>query len=314
MSPMIVIADRSGSHHARLVGNHLQKRGARVFIADVQELGAGAEISFCPNSPKESEWRRRNGEVLRMSEASVVWYRPGNSPDIPIELSDQRERPFVAREWRELVCGLLTSLDVPMINPFHAAADATKPYQLVLARRVGLAVPDTIVTNSARRAMEFVTASGCAVHKTLTGIAGRTLATKRWDDDARFLHELELAPTILQRRVDGTRELRITAVGDRLFAAEFSTPFVDARLDRAVTHVPHELPTHVERALLCLMEQLSLSVATIDMRIDGRGEYQFLEINPSGGVIFLWIEVRTGMPISEAIADLLYDVSRGGSS
>src|SRR6185503_1800678 len=146
-------------------------------------------------------------------------------------------------------------------------------------------------------------------HKTMTGMAARTLATRAWGDlDAERLPELELAPTIFQRRVDGTRELRITVVGERLFAAEFSTGLTDGRLDRAVSHTRHDLPTAVARGLLSLLERLALSFAAVDMRIDARGEYQFLELNPAG--VFLWIEVRTGMPISAAVADLLLDVSR----
>lgn len=130
------------------------------------------------------------------------------------------------------------------------------------------------------------------------------MATKLWEErDAEFLTELELAPTIFQRRVSGTRELRITAAGDRVFAAEYSTTFVDGRTDGAASYVPHQLPASVEARLGALLEELALPFATIDMRIDPRGEYQFLEVNTAGQ--FLWIEIRTQMPISAAIADLL---------
>lgn len=306
---MIVIVDRPNDQHVRVVSNHLEGKGARVFIADVHELGAGAELSFSPESADATEWRRPCGHVLRMSDVGAIWYRPGRSPDVPAALSDADEHRFAVRQWRELITGVLTSFDVPMINSFAAMSKATKPHQLALARRVGLAVPETIITSSAQRVMDFMGGDEDVVHKTIVGMPDRILATKRWDTaDARLLHDLELAPTIFQRRVHGTRELRITAVGDRLFAAEFSTTFADGRLDRAVTHVPHELPVSVARGLLSLLEQLSLSIATIDMRIDTRGEYWFLEVNPGGGV-FLWIEIRTGMPISEAIADLLLDAA-----
>jgi hypothetical protein len=305
---MIIIADRMDGHHARVVQGHLEQRGARVFIADVSELGVGAELSFCPQAPERTEWRRRDGTVMRMSEAEAIWFRPGDAPDIPLEVSDRGDRRFCAREWRELVRGAFTSCDVPMVNPFHAMLNATKPYQLTMACRAGLAVPDTLITSSTRRVLEFVAGPGEVVHKTITGTDDRLLATKLWDDgDAQSLHELELAPTIFQRRVDGTRELRITVVGERVFAAEFSTALTDGRLDRAVSYKRHELPTHVARGLLTLLERLSLPFATVDMRIDARGEYQFLEVNPAG--VFLGIEIRTGMPIAAAVADLLYDAA-----
>ena len=40
---MIVIVDRPNDQHVRVVSNHLEGKGARVFIADVHELGAGAD-------------------------------------------------------------------------------------------------------------------------------------------------------------------------------------------------------------------------------------------------------------------------------
>ena len=120
--------------------------------------------------------------------------------------------------------------------------------------------------------------------------------------------------------MSGTRELRITVAGERVFAAEFRTELVDGRLDRASAYAPHTLPRSVERALLVLLERLSLPFATVDLRIDRDGEYRFLELNPTGQ--FLWIEIRTGMPISAAVADLLLetaqrhetDVTRSGPS
>jgi hypothetical protein len=306
---MIVIVDRTRDPHVRAVKAHLEKRGVGVFVADPAELGEGAELSFWPEAPERTEWRRSDRTVLRMSEARAIWYRPKAPPTTPIEVDDREDRRFIEREWHELIRGVFMSSEVPQINPFHAMTTATKPHQLAAAYRVGLAVPDTLITSSARRVLTFVDQAGDVVHKVMTAPDDRLLATKRWeDDDAKSLHALELCPAIFQRRVDGMRELRITAVGERLFAAEFSTTFVDGRLDLAASHVPHELPPSVARALLVLLEHLSLPYAAVDMRIDARGEYHFLEANPAGQ--FLWIEIRTGMPISAAVADLLYDESR----
>src|SRR6185503_5641548 len=114
----------------RVVKCQLEKRGANVFIADVSELGAGAEISFFPEAPERTEWRRRDGTAMRMSEAEAIWFRPGDSAQIPAEVDDREDRRFSAREWRELVHGTFMSCGAPMINPFHATLNATKPYQL----------------------------------------------------------------------------------------------------------------------------------------------------------------------------------------
>jgi glutathione synthase/RimK-type ligase-like ATP-grasp enzyme len=51
-----------------------------------------------------------------------------------------------------------------------------------------------------------------------------------------------------------------------------------------------------------------LEFGCIDMILTPDGEYVFLEINPSGQ--WLWVQKKTGLPIAEAIADLL--ITRDG--
>ena len=305
---MILVVDHVEDPHVRVVQTHLARKRAQVFVADPSELGVGGELSFFSKAPERSEWRRKDGTVARLGEVRAIWYRPKVPPTTPTEVVDHEDRRFIQREWSELLRGVLTSLDVPQINSFRASVGATKPRQLAIAHRLGLAIPDTIFTNSAARALEFVNGAGPTVHKVLTPPEDRLLATKEWEEaDAPLLDALTLCPIIFQRRIDGTRELRITAVGERLFAAEFSTTMVDGRMDQAVVHRRHELPRSVEQRLLALLGALSLHYAAIDMRIDARGEYQFLEANPAGQ--YLWIEIRTGMPISEAVADLLVSLA-----
>jgi hypothetical protein len=307
---MIAIVDHSRDVHVRVVKDHLEKKGARVFVCDPHELGAGADLSFWPQAPERTEWRRRDGTMMRLSDVRAVWFRPKVSPGVPLDVTALADRQFIEGEWSALIRGAFLAFGAPQINPFRAMVEATKPYQMRLARAVGLAVPETLITSSARRAREFVAGPGDVVHKVMAAPDDRLLATKQWEAaDADWWHALELCPSIFQRQIAGTRELRITAVGERLFAAEFSPAFVDGRLDAAAPHVAHELPRAVAHGLLTLLERLSLAYAAIDMRIDAHGEYQFLEANPAGQ--FLWIEIATGMPISAAVADLLYAMARG---
>ena len=54
-----------------------------------------------------------------------------------------------------------------------------------------------------------------------------------------------------------------------------------------------------------LMKALKINFGAIDMILTPEGEYVFLEVNPNGQ--WGWIEKLTGMPISQAIADVLSD-------
>ena len=72
-----------------------------------------------------------------------------------------------------------------------------------------------------------------------------------------------------------------------------------------VKHEPCELPPEIVKKLLQAMRIWDLQFGAIDMILTPKGDYVFLEVNPSGK--WGWIEAITGMPISKAIADLLVD-------
>ena len=58
---------------------------------------------------------------------------------------------------------------------------------------------------------------------------------------------------------------------------------------------------------MLLMKQLGLIYAAIDMAIDSEGNHVFFEVNPGGQ--WLFIEIATDLPISDAMADSLTDIS-----
>ena len=58
------------------------------------------------------------------------------------------------------------------------------------------------------------------------------------------------------------------------------------------------------------MDYFCLNYGAIDIILTPDGQHVFLELNPCGE--FFWLEVAPGLPISEAIADVLagHSVSR----
>jgi glutathione synthase/RimK-type ligase-like ATP-grasp enzyme len=114
---------------------------------------------------------------------------------------------------------------------------------------------------------------------------------------------VRLAPVIFQRYLPAGVDLRITAVGDRLFAAEAVNAGeykIDVRFNTAVTYRPHRLPEDVASKLLALQRRLGLEYGAIDMRRTPEGEYVFFEVNPAGQ--FLYVEEPAGLPIAAALA------------
>jgi glutathione synthase/RimK-type ligase-like ATP-grasp enzyme len=115
---------------------------------------------------------------------------------------------------------------------------------------------------------------------------------------------------ILQAYVPKQLELRITVVGQQIFAAEIHSQQTHhtrhdwRRYDLSNTpHFPHELPLEVSERCIQLVNRLELCYGAIDMILTPDGQYVFLELNPSGQ--YGWIEQETGLPISSAICDFL---------
>lgn len=106
--------------------------------------------------------------------------------------------------------------------------------------------------------------------------------------------------------------MHIIAVGNQLYTAEIDardTAYpVDMRMVIGEAPIrPIQLPAAVNDALLKLQQQLGLLYGAIDVRRTEQGEYYFLEVNPAGQWMF--VETRTGLPVSRAITDYLTEMS-----
>jgi glutathione synthase/RimK-type ligase-like ATP-grasp enzyme len=213
-------------------------------------------------------------------------------------------------EWGAVLDSVFSSSSIRAVSPLISQRAATKPRQLAAASEIGISIPATLITNDPAAALAFVEQYGRVIHKVMNEPTHRFLETKMWmDDDLARVGDIELAPIVLQELVVAPYEIRVTFVGDRLFAARVTAPqdsVVDSRLDRSRLFLPHVLPADVARDLRSLMAALGLSFGTIDLKLTESGEYVFLEVNPQGQ--FLYIEIMTGLPISTAVADYLVSV------
>jgi glutathione synthase/RimK-type ligase-like ATP-grasp enzyme len=200
-----------------------------------------------------------------------------------------------------------------------------KAWQLEVAAALGFDMPPTLITNSPEAFLAFYREhdgqiiskpihNGIVWEATETqtaapvrAMAYTTLVTPR---DVGYAAALRYCPTIVQAYVPKHLELRITVVGQQVFACEIHSQHTHhtrhdwRRYDLSHTpHRPHALPEPVRQLCLQLVARLGLCYGAIDMVLTPEGRYVFLEINPNGQ--FAWIEDLAGLPISEALCDLL---------
>jgi glutathione synthase/RimK-type ligase-like ATP-grasp enzyme len=172
-------------------------------------------------------------------------------------------------------------------------------------------VPRTRITSDPDAARAFVRDHGVGrtVFKTFS-------ATHQVWRETRLVREAELdmldavrvAPVIFQEYVEAEADLRVTIVGERIFPAAIDSRGTDYPVDFRMslgqaTTTATELPAEVEAGLRALMARLGLVYGAVDLRRTPAGEHVFLEVNTAGE--FLFIEQRTGQPITQAMVDWL---------
>ena len=245
-----------------------------------------------------------------------MWYR---RPVAPRPNGDDPGEPFGVQESQAALENLWSRLECTWISPPERIRAATpRLMQLRTAAALGLDVLPTLLTNDRDEASAFIRSHGSVVIKPIgIGLVPQTsTATMRMvftqilapEDIDACLTSLRSAPVLLQQLAPKRVDLRVTVVGERVFATEIETP-PDAPIDwRAVDddqlrHRPHELPAGLEQTIVVLVRRLGLAFGALDFVLTPDGRYVFLEINPNGQ--WAWIEQVLGTPIAAALVDEL---------
>jgi len=313
---MILIVSSVMDAHARCVAQELEKLGEAVFFLDMSHCGSGTLVEHqIGRSGAPLTLTTEDGTLINLCEVSAVWHRRPQRPRFPSDLIDIEDRNFANLEWIDALDSLLLSIDARHMNPLWSQRAALKPRQLEIARRLGLRIPATLVTNDPLRVNEFLTMHrNNVVYKSLTAPNHCFLATRRWSEtDGAALVDLPISPAIFQEEIIGPSDVRVTIVGQEIFAARIDTSAsrpssdrqsdVDSRLDLDAPYELHDLPESIAQLLRELMSELGLVFGTIDLKITNEGDHVFLEVNPQGQ--FLYVEILTGLPITLAVARFL---------
>ena len=98
--------------------------------------------------------------------------------------------------------------------------------QLQAARRVGLSIPETLVTNRPCAAREFIETHGVGhvIRKAFRNIAEAPRETHLLrEEDLSLLDNVRYTPVIFRSFVPAALDLRVTVVEDDIFAAAISS-------------------------------------------------------------------------------------------
>lgn len=308
---MILIVSHLADLHATTVLEHLQRARADAVLFDTAKFPREirVDIAHAPGG-RTALSAVLQGVRCDLEAVRAVWWRRPRPFDLHAEVTGSEDRQFAYGECHAALGGLWSCMEQArwMNDPDRNEMAARKAYQLKVASRLGLRVPRTLITNDPARATAFIEAEGAAgtIYKAFSATERAWRETRLLKPNEREqLGAVRYAPVIFQEHIQADLDLRITVVGEAIFAACIHSGQTDYRVDFRMTMdrariEPHALPDEVAGRLRALMGALGLVYGAIDMRLTPDGQYVFLEVNPAGQ--WLFVEERTGQPITAAVA------------
>ena len=218
---------------------------------------------------------------------------------------------LAAQHWLTFVHGLQSFPGLRWMNfPASDFLAENKMVQLRTAVDIGFRIPSTVVTNSARAALRYLPEGAGFALKGLDTVLWRQedhqyfCFTQLLDAGALQTSDLSQLPTIVQEQIRPKTDVRVTIVGDRVWAAAITDR--DGPIDGDwrilhdhVVYTEHALPDEVREQCVGLARRLHLSFAAIDLAQVGE-DYVYLEVNPVGE--WAWLAESLGWDVAHAIA------------
>jgi len=319
----VLVVTRKDDPHADLVISELVVLGVDVFRLNTEAITEYAiELGVDGGKIEHLEYPR----TLDLSDVGSVYLRRRS---YPYNLCVENEyKEFAQGEWVKLMRNIWAVLDGRywINHPFAIEGAKDKLRQLQIARREGFTIPDTIMSNSLDAVRLLKSRHEKIIYKAFDGGAlypGATqcvyatiLEDENLDDGQR--DSLRICPGIFQDYHDKDYELRVTIVGDVLFAAKIDSQASDGtKIDwrkgdlLSAPHSEIKLEKECECRCLAVMKKLGLEFGAMDLIKKKDGTYVFLEINANGQ--WAWIQGMTGMPIAQEIALVLAQNMRNPS-
>jgi glutathione synthase/RimK-type ligase-like ATP-grasp enzyme len=256
---------------------------------------------------------RRSDRTYHVGEdLKAVWFRQPvflrNTPSDPLPVSAQLERS----QWAAFLRSLSVFDRAAWMNfPANTYLAESKPFQLYAASQCGFAIPSTLASNDAQEVHGHFPDS--AIIKSLDTVLLRegedclftyTTVNKTSEITDSSAHS---APFLAQELLEEKTDIRVTLVGDSLFATKILSKGRGIEgdwriLPRDVLEYEEvELPADVHRSCHAVAKSLGLSFAAIDL-IETPTNTYFIEVNPTGE--WGWLNDAT-RPIADAIASWL---------
>jgi glutathione synthase/RimK-type ligase-like ATP-grasp enzyme len=310
MPKRVLIVTNRADLHADIVSAKLVAAGGAPFRLNLDEFPEhfALTLEFGHGHWEGELTHLPTGDTLAVRDIGAVWMRKkARFSFLSADLAPH-ERAYAEGEMEHVLFSLLYSLDCYwMSHPAALRAASWKGEQLLRAARLGFRVPPSLVTNRRVGVDAFrARMGGDIIFKSLSSvslaaeevapeerIAGALPTTRITDEHEEALDAVAELPCFFQQHVPKRHELRVTVIGERVFAARIDSQ-ADPRtatdyrdFSAEVRYAAERLPADVERRCMELVRSYGLNYGAIDLIVTPEGEHVFLENNPVGQFLFI---------------------------
>lgn len=227
-------------------------------------------------------------------------------PNLPLE------KQLYRSQWTAFLRNLTLFENIKwMNNPIDTFRAENKMLQLKYARDIGFICPNTYLVNSIEEIE--INKNSNYIMKSLDTVLLRNgdkeafVYSNVMTGDELMNSEYQLAPVVIQEYIYPKIDLRVTVVGDDIFAAKIEKNGLgidgDWRKEKEnVEFIEVELPEEIKRKCIQIVSELGLSFGGIDLILHNN-EYYFVEVNPTGE--WAWLVNNAGLEIDISICDYL---------
>lgn len=267
--------------------------------------------SLLVNIEKNDFYFQLDGQLIYLKNIEAVWYRKGKN-----WLCDQFF-PITGGEHTKFISHLNYRLQseeaklseylhhiiensVPVVLGSNAKSDLNKLLTLHAAEESGLLVPDFFVSNNKEglknifsRYPDLITKSlseGLFLFEKEESQLGYFSYTEKVSTGILKLLPEKISPSFLQKNIHKKYELRVFFLENTCYSMViFSQNDVQTQVDFRKYNeeapnrcVPFLLPVEIDTKIKLLFKKLCLNTGSVDLLVDKKGNFYFLEINPVG--------------------------------
>jgi hypothetical protein len=322
VSPKVLILTKRMDIESDLIGIQLLKNGVEYIKINEEDvpLDFGAEFRI----------GRKNGVLLKLRNKEII---TENIKVVLFRYFDLKflkyltgiHQLYIEQQWYQLFNCLQTSLRCLWINdPKSTFTAENRLYQLLVAQKTGFRIPDTSITNISSAGTRF-----CNEHpkKTIAKVlhhheiihnefSHRFPTSTITANSLSKTNGIKYAPVILQERIAGREEIRITVVKSKVFpiritAIKSKNKYSDLhKIEERFLNFEHfNIEKNIEKLCIKLNKEMGLLLSSIDLMVDNKGQIYFLEINPIGD--WNWLEKHVDLPITDSVSQLILNSSQG---